>query len=283
MRKDEIRREFFKFRKQGFSYSKCKALMSSVHNQFLSVRTLKRWSARLESGDWDLLDESRRPHRINIKVTPEIVQKICAIRKLTGWGHDKIKQKLRDITISSMTIKRIIKQQGLARQVKTRGKRVKWVRWQRAHPNSLWQIDHSDEQDKQGNWTLSVIDDHSRYSLALPKLKNVTTEAVTIILDKIIKTNGKPREILSDNGSAYGGTSRHSKFDRWCRKRGIKHIRASIHSPTTCGKVERLFQTIDKEISFCNNDQEKFRLRYNHYRPHSSLNGKTPAEAYFGW
>jgi transposase InsO family protein len=35
------------------------------------------------------------------------------------------------------------------------------------------------------------------------------------------------------------------------------------------------------EIDFCNGDLELFRYRYNHIRPHQSLNMKTPAEAYF--
>jgi len=43
-------------------------------------------------------------------------------------------------------------------------------------------------------------------------------------------------------------------IDRWCRKRGIRHIRSAIHSPTTTGKIERFFQTLDKELKFCNKD-----------------------------
>lgn len=77
-----------------------------------------------------------------------------------------------------------------------------------------------------------------------------------------------------------GLKSKHSKFDRKCRKRGIEHIRGAVHSPTTTGKVERLFQTFKKEIQFCNNDPELFRMRYNHFRPHTSLNNKTPDEVY---
>ena len=77
--------------------------------------------------------------------------------------------------------------------------------------------------------------------------------------------------------------SRHSRFDRWCRKRGIEHIRTKIHSPTTNGKVERLFKTMDDEMEFCDNNLEKFRMRYNHFRPHSSLDDKAPAEIYFAF
>jgi len=282
MKKEEVRKEFFKLKIRGFSYAKCRILLHSQFDYVVSVRTLKRWSHRLDQKGWDLCDTSRKPNRIHHRLTPELVQQITTIRQQTGWGQDKIKQHCPSLPLSTTTIKRVIKEQGLTRRVKPKGKRIKWVRWQRKHPNSLWQMDHSDEQDEEGTWTLSVLDDCSRYSLALPKLKSVTTAIVTRVLDELILTHGKPREILTDNGSAYGLTSKHSKFDRWCRKRGIKHIRSSIHSPQTCGKVERLFKTIDEEITFCHNDQERFRLRYNHYRPHSSLAGKTPAQVYFG-
>lgn len=283
MKKEEFRREFFKLREKDISISKCRVLLASQFGWQGCERTLERWSARLNEGDWDLQDASRRPIMIHRKITPALIEQVCAIRRKTGWSHEKIKQRYPSLPASAMTIKRIIKQEGLARAVKLRGKRVKWVRWQREHPNSLWQVDHSDDQDKDGKWTLSVIDDNSRYSLCLDRLTRVTTAAVTRIIDNLIKQHGKPREILTDNGSAYGGKSIHSKFDRWCRKRGITHIRASVHSPTTCGKVERLFQTIDNELPFCNNDQERFRMRYNHERPHASLNGKTPAQVYLGW
>ncbi|HDK42650.1 MAG TPA: hypothetical protein ENG87_04670, partial [Candidatus Pacearchaeota archaeon] len=79
---------------------------------------------------------------------------------------------------------------------------------------------------------------------------------------------------------AFGLRSKHSKFDRGCRRRGIKHIRTAIHSPTTTGKIERFFQTLARELKFCV-DHHEFRMRYNHFRPHTSLHGKVPAEVYF--
>jgi len=245
-----------------------------------SIKTLKRWIKRLDKGDWDLKDSSKRPHTIHYKITPEIEKEVIALRNSTGWGQEKLYDSLSHLDISEMSIKRIIKKHKLCRKTKTRGKRIKWVRWQRHHPNSLWQIDHTDEQNKFG-YTLSVLDDCSRYSLALVKSNRVTTEFVILVLEGLIKKHGKPKQILTDNGSAYGLGSRHSKFDRWCRKKGIDHIRTRVHSPTTNGKVERLFKTMDEEMDFCNNDLEMFRMRYNHFRPHSSLKGKKPAEVYY--
>lgn len=129
-------------------------------------------------------------------------------------------------------------------------------------------------------YTLSIIDDCSRYSLTLVKLNKVTTDVVTHILDDLIKEHGKPKQILTDNGGAYCLNNKHSRFDRWCRRRGIEDIRTKVQNPTTNGKVERLFNTMDDELEFCNYDLELFRMRYNHFRPHSSLKGRKPVDIY---
>ena len=280
MKKEELRKEFFKLKNKGHSYKQCESILNSLYGYKITTRTLKRWTKRLDSGDWDLRDKSRKPITINFKINNELKKEVLDLRRKTGWGEDKLAL---HFPISHTSINSILNKANLCRESKNKGKRVKWVRWQRKHPNSLWQIDHTDEQDKGNCYTLSIIDDCSRYSLALEKLNQVTTNNVTSILDDLIKKNGKPKQILSDNGSAYGSKSKHSKFDRWCRRRGIQHIRTRIHSPTTNGKVERLFKTMDEELEFCNNNLELFRLRYNHFRPHSSLKNKKPAEIYFAF
>ena len=141
-------------------------------------------------------------------------------------------------------------------------------------------MDISDQKIKD-KYCFAVIDDCSRYCLGLFALNNTSTKIITHLLDGAIKVHGKPREILTDNGSVFGLRSKHSKFDRWCNRRGIHHIRSSVHSPTTCGKIERLFQTIKRELKYCGEDLDLFRMRYNHFRSHKSLDNKTPAQVYF--
>ena len=283
MKKEDVRKEFFKLKNKGFSYSQCRRILAARFQYGVTTRTLKRWIKILDLGGWDLRDKSRRPHNIHCKVSPFIEKQVLRLRVNTGWGCKRLFLHLPHLKIGMRTINSILNKHNLCRDSNNKGKQKKWIRWQRHHPNSLWQIDHTDEQDKFNCYTLSVLDDCSRYSLGLIKLNCVTTSVVTHILDDLIKKHGKPREILTDNGSAYGSKSEHSRFDRWCRRRGIKHIRTKVHSPTTNGKVERLFRTMDDEMDFCKNDLEFFRMRYNHFRRHSSLNDKTPAEVYFAF
>ena len=276
MKKEQIRKEFFKLRIKNHSYNQCRKILSARFEYKVSLRTLYRWSKRLNETDWDLRDNLTTPKTIYNKITPEIEKKVLEIRYKTGWGQERIEEY---VNVSHWSVNKILNKHCLTSPSKRKKKRNKYVRFEREHPNTMWQIDHSDQKVKD-KWLISIIDDCSRYSIRLFTVNRVTTKLVTQILDELISIHGKPREILSDNGSAYGLKSKHSRFDRWCRRRGIQHIRSAIHSPTTCGKVERLFQTIKRELPFCR-DINDFRRRYNHFRSHKSLNGKTPAEIYF--
>jgi hypothetical protein len=277
MKKEEIRKEYFKLRIKGHTNNQCRKILLAQFGYETSIRTLRRWTNRLNKTDWDLTDKSKRPKTIHYKITLEIENKIIELRKKTGFGENKLIEYFPNL--SHKSIYKILNKHNLTKHNENRRKRLKYIRWQRHHPNSLWQMDLSD-QKVSDNYLFAVIDDCSRNCLALVKLKQVSTAIINKILDELITKYGKPREILTDNGNVFGLRSKHSKFDRWCNKRGIKHIRTAIHSPTTTGKIERLFQTLSKELEFCKEDTELFRMRYNHFRPHSSLDNLTPAGVY---
>lgn len=276
MKKEEIRKEYFKLRIRGHTNNQCRIILKAKYGHEVTIRTLRRWTHRINNTEWDLVDNSKRPRTIHTKITSEIERKVLKIRSKTGWGERRIAERVK---IGHWSVNKILNEHNLTQPAKRRKKRNNYVRFEREHPNTMWQIDHSDQKVKD-KWLISIIDDHSRYSIGLFAVNRVTTEVVTKLLDDLIKVHGKPQQILSDNGSAYGLKSKHSKFDRWCNRRGIHHIRSSVHSPTTCGKVERLFQTIKRELPFCK-DINDFRMRYNHLRTHGSLENKTPAEVYF--
>lgn len=277
MKKEEIRKEYFKLRIKGHSLNQCRKILLAQFGFETSKRTLQRWNKRL-NGSWDLTDKSKRPKTIHYKINSEIEKKIIDLRNKTGFGANKISCFVNEVSESS--IKRVLKKNNLTNPNLNRKKRIKYIRWQRKHPNSLWQMDTSD-QKIEGKYCFAVIDDCSRYCLGLFALNRLSTNVIIKLLDNLFLVHGKPREILTDNGSVFGLKSKHSKFDRALNRRKIKHIRTAVHSPTTSGKIERFFQTLDKEFAFCNKDAELFRMRYNHFRPHTSLENKTPSQIYF--
>lgn len=276
MKKEDIRKEYFHLRIKGHTNNQCRKILFAKFNYEINIRTLRRWTNNINNFDWNLKDKSKRPKTIHYKVSKEDEQKIINLKNRTGWGERKIEN---FVGLGHTTINKILRRNHLTNPNLNRKKRIKYIRWQRKHPNSLWQMDVSDQKIKD-KYCFAVIDDCSRYCIGLIDLNIVTTSIVTQILDELGKVHGYPREILTDNGNVFGLRSKHSKFDRWCRRRGIKHIRTAIHSPTTSGKIERFFQTLDKELKFCRNHQE-FRMRYNHFRPHTSLENKTPSQIYF--
>lgn len=278
MKKELIRKEFFTLKLKGHSYLQCRKIIFSKFNYEVHARTLQRWMHKLDNDDnWNLMDKSKRPKKIYYKINPEVEKEVIELRKKTGFGENKLVDYFPDL--SHKSINKILRKHKLINPPTRKKKRIKYVRWQRDHPNTLWQIDHSDKKVK-NKWVVSVIDDCSRKSLAFVPVNRVTTDVVIEIIDGLGKIYGYPKQILTDNGSAYGLKSKHSKFDRKLKQRGIYHIRGAVHSPTTTGKVERLFQTFKKEIMFCNEDPEFWRMRYNHFRPHTSLKRKTPDEIY---
>src|SRR3989338_1667963 len=199
MKKEEIRKEFFRLRVRHHSYNQCKKIIQAQLDYRVTLRTLYRWDKKLNEGNWDLSDESRSPKIIHRKISQVSEEKSIRIRNKTGWGQERIADY---VDVSHWSVNKILNKHNLTSQLKRKKKRNKYVRFEREHPNTMWQIDHSDQKVKD-KWLISVIDDHSRYSLGLFAVNMVTTSVVTKLLDDLIKLNGAPRQILSDNGSAY--------------------------------------------------------------------------------
>src|SRR3989338_2951986 len=281
VKKEIIRREAIKLKIQN---KKNKEIISYLKERFgysVTKMTLCRWMNRLNQTEWDFRDASQRPHTIHTKFTEIDKQRVVAYRKEEGYSSQKLRVKMqeKEIFMSVSTIKRIIKSSGLSKGSKMEGIKLKWVRFERPYPNDMWQIDGDENDD--GTWRVPVEDDCSRYCLGVYEIENNTTEAMITILEDCIRRHGKPKQILTDNGPEFGGTSKDGDFDKWCEKQGIIHIRSGVHKPTTVGKVSAIQRTIQAELQHWNGDTELWRMMYNHERPHESLRGLTPAVVYF--
>lgn len=282
MKKYLVRKEFIKLRIKGKTNKECEKIINERYESSYDRRTLRRWWKRFnEDFTLDLKDTSQKPSKLPVKFSEEEREVVARIRRTFGYGPKKTRiQSQRDgVYMSVSTIKRIIKRSGLSRGSKMEGVKLKWVRFERPDPNYLWQIDGDENDD--GTWRIPVEDDCSRYCLGVYNIENNTTEATIAILEDCIRKHGKPRQILTDNGPEFGGTSKDSEFDKWCEKMGIEHLRSGVHKPTTVGKVSAIQRTIQAELPHWNNDTELWRMMYNHERPHESLRGLTPADVYF--
>ena len=177
------------------SQNQCRKILFAKFEFEVSKRTLQRWNKLHKETDWNFKDKSKKPKTIHYKINSETENKIISIKKKTGWGAEKIEN---FVDTSHTTINKILRKHKLTNPSKRKKKRIKYIRWQRNHPNSLWQIDHSDQKidDK---YVISVIDDCSRKSLAFIAVNQVTTEVVINLIDELIKIYGKPKQILKSS------------------------------------------------------------------------------------
>jgi len=281
LKREIVRREAIKLKLQNKTYKEIIDFLKQRFEYKITKRTLINWMKRFNETDWDFRDTSQRPKTIHYKFTKEHKKEVVINRKKQGYSANKLRIELREknIFMSESTIKRIIKGSGLSNGNKMEGIKLKWVRFERDNPNSMWQIDGTELAD--GTWLVLVEDDCSRYCVGAMIFDTLTTANMILLLEECIRMHGKPREVLTDNGHEFGGTWKDSQFDKWCNLQEILHIRASIHKPTTLGKMGALQQTYFREISYCNNDLEAWRKRYNCDRPHESLRMLTPLVVYF--
>jgi len=231
-------------------------------------------------GQKGLVKKSTKPKTIHYKVTSSMASKIINMRRETNANEYAIQSRLKaqGINISHATIYNVLKRNGLVNGLSKKRKQRTYIRYERKHPNSLWQTDLSNWKEKV---LIAYIDDYSRFVTGYGLFNNGFAIHVMQVFQEAIDAYGKPREVLTDHGSQfYSMKGDESEFDRFCAKRDIKHILGSICKPTTTGKIERWFGTFKSQIESFKSvgDYVKY---YNYEKPHKSLGYMVPADRYF--
>jgi transposase InsO family protein len=170
-----------------------------------------------------------------------------------------------------------------------------YLRFEHDAPNRLWQMDFK-------GWfalsagtrchTLGVLDDHSRFNLVLAACPDERTATVTAQLTTAFRRYGLPERILCDNGPPWGN-DRHQPWTPlgvWLLDRGVAVVHSRPFHPQTAGKEERFHLTLDWEVISTravweNHPQvqqayDRWRVVYNHQRPHQALGMAVPADRY---
>lgn len=84
MRKEIARREALKLRLNNKSYVEIQNILKDKYDYSVSTKQIKRWCIRFEKGDWNLRDNSTRPHRIYYKFLQDDVLDVIKMRIQTG-------------------------------------------------------------------------------------------------------------------------------------------------------------------------------------------------------
>ena len=252
-------------------------------------------------GDAALEPRSRRP-RTNPRATPTpVVDLVLRLRgELTDAGLHAGAHTLawhlaehHDTTVSVSTIWRILHRAGLIEPQPQKRPRNSYHRFEAALPNETWQTDFTHVRLADGTDTevLTFLDDHSRYVLACTAHRAITTPKVIATFRQAVACHGIPASVLSDNGLVF--TARHrggrNKFQNELERLHIVQKNSRPSHPQTCGKVERVQQTLKKwlarrppaaTLTELQTLLDTWAQHYNTARPHRSLAGRTPAQAY---
>jgi transposase InsO family protein len=268
----------------------------------VSERTLRRWIASYKKEGFNgLVRRERNDKGVSKSISSEVLSLAEEMRRelprrsaglicelLGREGHK----------VARSTLERQLREKGLsgkqlAKEVKAGGATRRFVRIGR---NTLWQSDvkygpylpvPNNPNKKFRTYLLVIIDDATRFIVQAEFYVDQKLPILEDGLRKAILRNGAPKSIYVDNGKIFTSTW----LQLACAKLNIRHLKARPYNAEAKGKVERFNRTVENflaELSLqkAQTLEELNRLfstwlseGYNN-KPHSALDGKTPAEVF---
>lgn len=271
-----------------------------VSKAFVS-RLVARYRAE---GDTAFDPRSRRPHSSPTAMARATVELMVNLRKeLADAGLDAGPhtiawhlQHRHQLTVSAATIRRRLLDGGFITPNPKKRPKSSYIRFQAELPNECWQSDfcHWPLADGTDTEILTWLDDHARYALSVTAHRRVSGLAVVATFRETAGQHGYPASILTDNGMVYttrfaGGRGGRNHLETLLAELGIEQKHSRPNHPTTCGKVERFQQTMQRwlgaqdpaaTIEILQDQLDAWADLYNHQRPHSSLRRRPPAVVY---
>jgi len=258
--------------------------------------------ARFRKGGYPAIEpRSRAPKTIPSRTPAEIEERIVRLRKeLADQGLDAGAETIRyhlaqssKQVPSASTIWRILRRRGFVTPQPHKRPRSSWVRFEAQLPNECWQSDVTHWVLAEGTSVeiVNFIDDHSRMVVASRVLPTATAERVLKVFREASARWGFPAALLTDNGCVYTTWHRGGPnvMQTELLARGIEYRHSSPYHPQTCGKVERLHQTMKAflvrqpspaTISELQLQVNRFVRYYNEVRPHRARDRCTPRTAF---
>jgi len=267
----------------------------------LSDRTLRRYVATFKRGGFEALLPRERRDKGSCKAIPEEALELAAElrRELPGRSAARIQQLLESegYRVARSTLERHLRQQGLSgREMKAELRPVAGRRFNRKGRNTLWQADlkygpYLPDPNRPGRnmrtYLLAIIDDATRIVVHGEFYASQKLPVLEDSLRKALIRCGAPDNLYVDQGKIF--------VSQWlrlaCAKLRIRHLNTKAYSPESKGKIERWNRTVEEFLQEVGLEKPQtleqlngfFRAwlseGYNH-REHSSLGGKTPAQAF---
>ena len=232
----------------------------------------------------------RRPGRPARVVTPEVVRRVLEVRLSTRANDRVITSILKTqygLPVGHGVVYRVLREAGLIHRQARQRRRRTWVRFERRHSLSLWQLDWTAFQ---GQWLLIILDDASRLVVGWRLVDSATSEVSVDVLRAAIRQYGRPLAVLTGRDTQFysslrpGRAQGQTAFQAFLAANQIQHILARVNHPQTCGKVERWFGELKKRVAWQDFTTVDEVVRWhNDVKPHMSLNLdalETPRQAF---
>jgi transposase InsO family protein len=256
-------------------------------------KLLKRFAAEGAAG---LEEKSRRPKHSPRRTDEATAAAVLALRgQYLAWGGRKIACRLKQTRgdeLAPSTVTSILKRNGVELGRFGGGAKA-FTRFEHEAPNDLWQMDFKGHVAMQTGrlHPLTVLDDHSRYSILIGACGGETTETVQSQLIGAFRRFGLPHRMAMDNGAPWGddGNNAFTRFTVWLIEMGIRVSHSRPRHPQTLGKEERFHRSLKAEalsgaafadLAAAQTALEAWRHVYNYERPHEALGLAVPASRY---
>ncbi|QDV33069.1 IS481 family transposase [Tautonia plasticadhaerens] len=262
----------------------------------ISPKTAYKWIARHRAGGADALaDRPRRPARSPGRCPEPLEAEVLRLRDAhPAWGGRKLRARLVALGVTDVpaasTITAILRRHGRLDPAAAAAHRPS-VRFEHDAPNRLRQMDFK------GHFAtacgrchpLTVLDDHSRFALALEACGDERATTVRGHLTDLFRRYGLPERVLCDNGPPWGTAGlgqRYTALAVWLLRLGVGVGHGRPAHPQTQGKDERFHRTLKAEVigrrafadlADCQRRFDPWRAVYNHERPHEALGLVVPA------
>jgi len=282
--------------------SGCYTIAELAARYGVSRRTLYKWLHRHDqSGVAGLHDQSRAPVGSPYRTPDAVAEAILDYRRRFPFmGPKKIVARLAELEPdvewpAPSTVGDILRRANLVRSRVRRRPPVHPIRVpvKAEAPNDVMTIDFKG-QFRLGNrsycYPLTIVDRYSRYILACDALESNAYEPTRTLFERVFRTYGLPRCILSDNGSPFAspGLARLSRLSMWWLRLGIGVTRIQPGRPDQNGAHERMHLTLKEETTRPpagdSRGQQRlfddFRHVYNDERPHEALEQRRPVTLY---
>jgi transposase InsO family protein len=244
-------------------------------------------------------DRSRRPLSSPTRTAAAMEGTVLSLRDThPAWGGRKLRRRLIDlghgVVPSASTITEILRRHHRLDADET-AEHAAWQHFVREAPNELWQMDFKAQfpTDEGDCHALSVLDDCSRFALALEACPDQRLDTVKGRLTGIFRCYGLPHAMLADNGPPWGNSdeaeSRYTRLEVWLIQLGIPLHHGRPYHPHTQGKDERFHRTLETELvgrrrfaslRECQHAFQCWRQVYNTERPHEAIGLDTPSRHY---